>query len=555
MFITRVATRQIERVRLEAEFYDPVKLENLSWMEQWRDRAHLLKDLCEFITDGTHVTPKYQQKGVKFLSSTNIDPFSIDFDNTNHISESEHLKLGQQKCNPEPGDILISKNGRIGTVAVYRDSHQSCSLFVSVALLRYRGNVDIDFITAFSNSSGGWYQFTRSAKTGVITNLHLEEIREVLVPEPFKAVQTYIGDKVRQAERLRERSKELASRIQALVQPLHIQNALKTPDSKYNRLEGKELQHRLDAKYYNHRSMEVLDACKDESKAINNLMISVSNGFEHRTFVDEGQPYITVSEVSSGRLDLTSVPKIPDSVEVPDKALINSNCVLVVRTGSIGIAVKVHEEDEGASISSHLIRLEFQEESTAAAVAAFLNSAAGECLLHKISYGAVQPQVGQDELLNLPIPRIILDNSEEILQCMNLQEMAIRSAERLTTAAKLLVEGLIEGKISELELQEAQEALQRGDTTLDRQILSRLTRKGIPVRGEKTEEPALFPDLDALYRVLSDHDDTDEDSDWDSTPESRQRWQTPIQSSRRAAEASIPYSQDATVTLLDEEGD
>jgi type I restriction enzyme S subunit len=123
---------------------------------------------------------------------------------------------------------------------------------------------------------------------------------------------------------------------------------------------------------------------------------------------------------------------------------------------------------------------------------------AGSCLLHKISYGAVQPQIGQDELLRLPIPRQVLDYSNEILERMNQLEMATRAAHRLTAAAKLLVEALIEGKLSESELKEAQEALERGEREADRAILARLTRKGIDVAGEAP----LFPDLDVLYDAI-----------------------------------------------------
>ncbi|MGZ7283759.1 hypothetical protein ACXWQD_09880, partial [Streptococcus pyogenes] len=88
------------------------------------------------------------------------------------------------------------------------------------------------------------------------------------------------------------------------------------------------------------------------------------------------------------------------------------------------------------AISSHLIRLEFNEEETAAAVAVFLNSAAGKVLLHKISYGAVQPQIGQEELLALSIPEYILNDKAKCLSLLNSHELAVRASANLTTAAK-----------------------------------------------------------------------------------------------------------------------
>jgi hypothetical protein len=68
----------------------------------------------------------------------------------------------------------------------------------------------------------------------------------------------------------------------------------------------------------------------------------------------------------------------------------------------------------------------------------------------------------------------------------------------LTTAAKLLVEALIEGAVSEADLVAAQKALEANDRSADRAILQRLTRKGM----DAASEPALFPNLDALYDAL-----------------------------------------------------
>ncbi|VCW38732.1 hypothetical protein BANRA_05765 [Pseudomonas aeruginosa] len=190
-------------------------------------------------------------------------------------------------------------------------------------------------------------------------------------------------------------------------------------------------------------------------------------------------------------------PKSP-TTEVPDKAIIHERCALIVRTGSIGTAVKVDVRDRGAVISSHLIRLEFEDEAAAAAVAAYFCSPAGKILQHKISYGAVQPQIGQDELLALPIPQFVLDAKEQILALVTEQERVIRASKSLTTAAKYLVESLIEGQLTEAELLTAEKALQAGNDRLDRVILSRLNTDGIDGQG-----PVLFGDLGELYQLLS----------------------------------------------------
>ncbi len=107
------------------------------------------------------------------------------------------------------------------------------------------------------------------------------------------------------------------------------------------------------------------------------------------------------------------------------------------------------------------------------------------------------------KLIRIPIPNVSNSQREYWLKTdewMLLAGQFQDYAELLTTAAKLLVEALIEGNLQETELKAAQKALQQGDNSLDREILSRLTRKGYNVSGE----PPIFPDLNDLYKVLQE---------------------------------------------------
>jgi type I restriction enzyme S subunit len=119
-------------------------------------------------------------------------------------------------------------------------------------------------------------------------------------------------------------------------------------------------------------------------------------------------------------------------------------------------------------------------------------------LQHKISYGAVQPQIGQDELMALPIPKFVIEAKDTILELITTAESAIRMSKSLTTSAKLLVEALIECQIDESILISAQDQLQVGDDSLDRSILARLKTDGLDGKGQP-----LFPDIDHLYALLT----------------------------------------------------
>ncbi|MCL2187238.1 MAG: restriction endonuclease subunit S [Defluviitaleaceae bacterium] len=87
------------------------------------------------LTDGAHHTPKYTESGVPFLSVKDISGGKINFTHTKFISPEEHATLCK-RCNPEKGDILLTKVGTTG-IPVLIDTDEEFSLFVSVALLKF----------------------------------------------------------------------------------------------------------------------------------------------------------------------------------------------------------------------------------------------------------------------------------------------------------------------------------------------------------------------------------------------------------------------------------
>ena len=59
----------------------------------------------------------------------------MDFSNCKYISEEEHREL-YKRCNPEQGDILLTKVGTTG-IPIIVNITDEFSLFVSVALLKF----------------------------------------------------------------------------------------------------------------------------------------------------------------------------------------------------------------------------------------------------------------------------------------------------------------------------------------------------------------------------------------------------------------------------------
>ncbi|HBO5504241.1 hypothetical protein OD762_17125 [Pseudomonas aeruginosa] len=443
-------------------------------------------------------SPSYaDDTGLLCIKPKNTNEMIVSLEELSYIQPASKDEVAGQRL--QRGDIVITRSGSgtIGRASIFLSDEE---VYTNDHLFIVRtDSADSHYTCAFLNTYWGHRLLEAgiSGSTGQL-NLSNEHIKGITLYTPAGLAQKYIGDKVRQAERLRAWAKARGEAIEALASNEAIESACATIEKQHNRPQLDDLSHRLDPKYYGNRAVAVFRQAKALGKSLSSLVKGIANGFEERVFFNTGRDYITVTEVSSGRLDLSSAPKIAQTTEVPDKAIIHERCALVVRTGSIGTAVKIDARDRGAVISSHLIRLEFADEADAAAVAAYLCSPAGKVLQHKISYGAVQPQIGQDELLALPIPQFVLDAKEQILTLVTEQESAIRASKSLTTTAKYLVEALIEGQLTEAELLTAEKALQAGSDRLDRFILSRLNTDGIDGQG-----PALFSDLDELYYLLT----------------------------------------------------
>lgn len=97
----------------------------------WTRLANILTKL----TDGTHKTPRYVENGVPFVSVKDMSSGTLKLDNTKYITKEEHKTLFE-RCNPQKGDIILSKIGTTG-IPVIVETDIEFSLFVSLALLKF----------------------------------------------------------------------------------------------------------------------------------------------------------------------------------------------------------------------------------------------------------------------------------------------------------------------------------------------------------------------------------------------------------------------------------
>lgn len=107
----------------------------------WTRLANILTKL----TDGTHKTPRYVENGVPFVSVKDMSSGTLKLDNTKYITKEEHKTLFE-RCNPQKGDIILSKIGTTG-IPVIVETDIEFSLFVSLALLKFNNEyIDREYL-------------------------------------------------------------------------------------------------------------------------------------------------------------------------------------------------------------------------------------------------------------------------------------------------------------------------------------------------------------------------------------------------------------------------
>lgn len=143
-----------------------------------------LGDLASLITDGTHKTPQYVDKGVPFISIQNISSGKYNPTKLKFITIEEHEKL-IARCKPEKGDILLCRIGTLGQPYIV-DFNFEFSIFVSLGLIKLI-NKNLNIYLKLYMDSPDFHRQINEVKVGGGTHtfkLNLRDVNNFLIPLP-----------------------------------------------------------------------------------------------------------------------------------------------------------------------------------------------------------------------------------------------------------------------------------------------------------------------------------------------------------------------------------
>jgi type I restriction enzyme S subunit len=478
MMENSLVTPKILTERLDAEFYRPAFLDNaklLSSMPQCRS----LGEVCSQIKLGYTgpIDKYYGTPGACFLTSKNIAEGRLkvakDIDRVRfdvHNGQLASTKAIQ-------GDLLFSRTGTVGKAAVLHDGSDDYNFAAHLIALRTKPEVDPDYLSAFFNCKYGKLQSARTERGTIIRGISIYDMPALLFPEFSALAQQYIGAKVRYSQRLHENAEsdsEIANRTLHLCIPEALPKTFH------------DSPRRIGSQFVSENSLS-----PEYGRAL----------LGHKLF-DNALPLREyVSECKCGeaiRMDARNEGLYPyygasGPIDFHDAYNFDGEYLIVAQDGTIGCA-SVGRGRFWAN--NHVWVLRVKPEYDPDAIAAFLH----RCypFWKGMTTGSVVPKVTSENLLCVNVPQSIATAKLTIGVPLRRATQQLALAEKLINASKILVEGLIDGVLSDAELSTAYTQLEKGDLSCDKAILARVYEGGI----DATDTQPLLPDLDAYYETL-----------------------------------------------------
>ncbi len=171
-------------------------------------------DVTSDVRDGPHVSPKYADTGVPFLSTRNVRPGRLVLEDLKYVSEKGYNEL-TSKFRPKKGDVLLTKGGTTGYAKAV-DFNWPFAVWVHIAVLRPTSNIRPEFLEAALNSPSCYAQSQRYTHGIANRDLGLTRIRKIILSLPplelqdrYRLIRSIILGKIKKNEKALGSSSDL----------------------------------------------------------------------------------------------------------------------------------------------------------------------------------------------------------------------------------------------------------------------------------------------------------------------------------------------------------
>jgi type I restriction enzyme, S subunit len=189
--------------------------------DDWK--VKMIKDIVSTpVTDGPHLTPKFQTTGIPFLSVNNLIDNKVDLSDLRYISKEDD-RIFSMKCKPQKGDLLFGKAASVGKIAIVEEDIDF-NIWSPIALIRLNKENDSKFVYYFFQTNNVLVQisyFTNASSQGNVGMGDIEKIELALptITEQTR-IATILSDMDKEIDALEKKLSKTKELKQGLMQQL-----------------------------------------------------------------------------------------------------------------------------------------------------------------------------------------------------------------------------------------------------------------------------------------------------------------------------------------------
>lgn len=184
---------------------------------EWKEV--IATDYCYKVADGTHDSPKRQNKGRFLITSKHIKGPSIDFDNAYYISEDDYQKI-IKRSKIDKWDVIVSMIGEYCGFCYLEDSDFTDYAVKNVGILKVGERIKSLWLYYYLNSPDGRNQLKNTRAGSSQPYISLGSLRNLLIPEPPREVMESIVTILSSLDRKIELNNKINADLEEMAQAI-----------------------------------------------------------------------------------------------------------------------------------------------------------------------------------------------------------------------------------------------------------------------------------------------------------------------------------------------
>jgi type I restriction enzyme, S subunit len=179
------------------------------------------------LVDCHNKTAPYTTDGVPLVRTSNIRDGKINLEGVRYVSE-ETYRRWSQRCPPEPGDVLFTREAPMGEVGLVEPGRRVCMGQRTMLLRTFPDLIDPRFLLVALRDSAFQRRMIRAAVGSTVKHLRVGDVEALVIPVPPPEEQRRIVAKVEHLMKLcddlkakLQRAEDRASKlVEAVVQEM-----------------------------------------------------------------------------------------------------------------------------------------------------------------------------------------------------------------------------------------------------------------------------------------------------------------------------------------------